>query len=271
MTDKDKEMEKEWDQPWRPEEAEGDWEWNEEDFHSNEDQVSPSPLRGWTRRFIIVIVAIALLGNVLAVIPLIYNSNVFQFLKVTSELSQRGDLQTYKEAIVVVTADGSKGTGFNIDKQGLIVTNQHVVGDAKTAVIGFSDDTIFHADVVERDPDADLALLRLQNPPDRELPVLTVDSQSSWTPDMTIYYIGNPLFFSHIMGKGKVLELINIDSKPMPVLLLDAPIYKGNSGSPVLTENGQVIGVIYATTEITRNGNTIDAGLAIPTNHRFFQ
>ena len=260
------------DQPWRPEDAEGDWEWNEEDFLEEENEADPEPTmqRRWLRPIILGIVALALVGNVMAIIPLIFNSNVIQFLKVTNELSKDEALQAYKQAIVVVEAGDRKGTGFNIAANGIIVTNEHVVGNALTAVIGFPDDQIFHADVVAIDPEADLAILKVKKPPEAELPLLNVSLEQSWSEGMLIYYFGNPLFFNHIIGQGAVLGLTEMADKPMPIMLIDAPIYKGNSGSPVLNAEGDVIAVIYATTEIMQNGQRLKAGLAIPTNHPFF-
>lgn len=255
-----------------PDEAEGDWEFSEADFLIEESEHEEQPIaqRRWVRQLVVALIATALVVNLFAVIPLIYNWNVMEFLKVTRELAKDERVQAYEQAIVVVSTSSGKGTGFNITEQGMIITNHHVVDDVDSAVIHFPDKTTLHADVVLRDPDMDLAVLKPQVPAGEDLPVLKVDSTASWREGMPVYYIGNPLFFNHIAGRGHVLGMMAIGDKPKPVMLIDAPIYNGNSGSPVIGEDGKVIAVIYATAEITLDGQQKKVGLAIPTNHPFF-
>ena len=88
--------------------------------------------------------------------------------------------------------------------------------------------------------------------------------ENRWTPGQPFYVIGNPLFFSRIANEGTVLGAVPVAGRASPVLALQAPIYKGNSGSPVLTTDGQVFAVVYATTKVNHNGEQVNAGLAIP-------
>ena len=76
--------------------------------------------------------------------------------------------------------------------------------------------------------------------------------------------IGNPLYFTQIANEGAILGMVSVAGRQRPVMAVDAPVFKGNSGSPVINEQGQAIGVIYATGEIVRAGKTEQVGLAVP-------
>src|SRR5699024_7883430 len=79
-----------------------------------------------------------------------------------------------------------------------------------------------------------------------------------------IYFIGNPLKFTGIANQGKVLDYTKVSSKEKPVVMLDAPVYRGNSGSPVIDDTGNVIGVIFATLFHDEEGRV---GLFIPIDY----
>jgi len=227
-----------------------------------EGEIEPPAFLKWLKRGAVALIALALIGNVFAIFPMVYNMEMMRFLRDTRELQQLDVIREYKRSIVVVDAGDSKGTGFNIDEKGLIVTNHHVMGAAETAVVGFPDGRTFHARVAVRDPERDIALLSLGDT-GQTLPALKVNPDRVLEPGMRVYYIGNPLFFRHIAGEGAIIGMRSQDSLAAPVLLIDAPIFKGNSGSPVLTEDGEVIGVIFAMTQAVLNGQKIDAGLAV--------
>lgn len=264
MSEQDSDDKGKIDEPVLPYESGGDWEWNEEDFAAkDEEALEPPAYQKWIKRAVVAFVALALAGNMFAAIPLIYNLNVIQFLKKTRELQQNETLQQYKQAIVVVKSGDSKGTGFNIDERGLIVTNEHVVEGESIAVIGFPDGTTYRAIVTKSDPELDLAMLQVEGAAE-SLPTLEIETGQVRYENLPVYYIGNPYFFNHIMGEGTVLGLTPIEGRPSEVLMLDAPIYKGNSGSPVIGPEGKVIAVIYATSERRIGSQLVKVGLAVP-------
>src|SRR5699024_11497493 len=78
------------------------------------------------------LVAFAMLFNVLALFPQTLSITVIEFLKTSAKLSADDDIQNYKKSIVVVETSDSRGTGFSIDSQGHIMTNNHVVEDERS-------------------------------------------------------------------------------------------------------------------------------------------
>lgn len=214
-----------------------------------------------------------LFGNLLAFFPMVFNLQAIQFLKKTRELSQNIQIQQYKKAIVVVKADDRKGTGFNIDEHGLIITNEHVIGDAKFAFISFDEGGIYRAEVIVADASIDIALLRIVNTAsaatDRAFPTLPIETDRQWLSGMPIYVIGNPLFFNRIANEGTVMGLTSLQDWDLPVITIQAPIYKGNSGSPIINHEGNVIAVVFATTKVVHEGNKQKVGLAIPIEYLF--
>lgn len=212
---------------------------------------------------VIALIVIALVGNSLAFLPAIYNLDAIRFLRKSAELSQMELIREAKRAVVVVRSDEGKGTGFNIAPGGLIVTNHHVIEGSLRIVVDFGSYGTFAARVEASDPGVDIAFLRLVGV-DGELPVLEVEEENRWTPGQPFYVIGNPLFFSRIANEGTFLGPVPVAGRASPVLALLAPIYKGNSGSPVLSTDGKVFAVVYATTKMVRDGREMSVGLAIP-------
>lgn len=252
-----------------PEAPEDEWWTDGEDFGEDGDGEERRPrFPAWVRRLILWLVAIALAGQATAWLPAIYNVNVLRLIAETRELARDERVQAYKAAIVVVEAAGRKGTGFNVAERGLVVTNHHVVEGSRTAVVGFADGRVFRARVLAEDAAADLAVLAPAEPREETYPTLPLASGGTWSPGEPVVYIGNPLFLRHVAGRGTVLGLAHA-GKDFPVLLVEAPVYPGNSGSPVIAEDGRVIGILYASTGLDRDGGRVKAGLAIPADHPF--
>lgn len=188
--------------------------------------------------------AFVLFFNTFALLFQIYSIPALEFLKVSTRLSAQEDIQRYKKAVVEVSTGSSKGTGFAISQDGLIVTNDHVVDHAQTLTVVFPDKGIYEAELLERYPDVDLAVLQVHGD---DFPTLELAQNPSFTTDEPVNFIGNPLAFTGIANEGVLLETILLENWTEPVMMMQAPVYKGNSGSPVLNEEGQVIGVIFAT------------------------
>src|SRR5699024_9263154 len=78
------------------------------------------------------------------------------------------------------------------------------------------------------------------------------------------YFIGNPLGFHGIANKGTIIDYTRLQNWDEDVIMMKAPVYRGSSGSPVINGDGEVIGVVFATTDRENYGKV---GLFIPINH----
>ncbi|EKN70781.1 serine protease [Schinkia azotoformans] len=204
------------------------------------------------RKFITAILVIALLISLNQVWPRVINFSSIKFLQKSSELSKQDDIKEYKEAVVTIQDQYTKGTGFNISETGLIVTNKHVVEDMHPITVIFPNGEWKTADIISVETDIDLAFLKIKG---EQLPYMSLSEPDAWQVQDHIYVIGNPLFHNQIVNEGNILQ----GSEKNGVIRLSAPIYKGNSGSPVISsETGKVIGVVYA------KSMTEDVGYAIP-------
>jgi len=226
-----------------------------EDFLIDESENSEKKHKGIFGRIIIFFLIIALLTSVFSVWVKMFNLPSFEFLKKSSELSKEAIVQTYKESIVTVEDGQTKGTGFNVSSNGKIITNFHIIEDMNQIVVSFPNGKYFQANVLEKDPILDFALLELDG---ENLPYLELEMTTDWQSGDEIVVIGNPLAYTRIAIEGRILP----SSKD--VMIIDAPIHKGNSGSPVINKEGRVIGIIYAKTIPKVGKDDKIEGFAIP-------
>jgi serine protease Do len=168
------------------------------------------------------------------------------------------------------------GSGFIWDKQGHIVTNNHVVNGATQITVTFLDGTTAAAQVVGTDPNADLAVIKVSVPASELVPVTLADSTQVKVGDMAIA-IGNPFGEGWTMTQGIISGLsrslpTNLDSQTATtgptysipdIIQTDAPINPGNSGGVLLNLEGQVIGVTSAIE--SNSGSSSGIGFVIPT------
>ena len=158
------------------------------------------------------------------------------------------------------------GSGFIIDQEGIIVTNNHVIEGADEITVIMSDQTEFTAQLLGRDPKADLAVLKIE-PGQTELKAVEWgDSDLMRVGDWSIA-IGNPLGLGGTVTAG-IISAISRDlrgSSPyVKFLQTDASINRGNSGGPLFNVEGKVIGINTAI--ISQTGGSIGLGFAIPSN-----
>ncbi|MGZ9584332.1 S1 family peptidase [Paenibacillus marinisediminis] len=231
-----------------------------------EDELDTPTQRTWITKSILILLAVLLVGNLIAFIPQIYNLPALRFLSKDSQLSQDELIQQYKQAVVAVSAGDRKGTGFNIAANGLIITNQHVMADDQAGTIQFLHGETYLADVIVIDKDLDIAILKIRDNMSN-LPALQLETETSYLAGDPVYVIGNPLSFFHIAIEGTLLGLTPTENRELPMLMLQAPIHNGNSGSPVINNKGHVIAVVFATTTTTQGDQSVTVGLAIPIDY----
>ncbi len=162
------------------------------------------------------------------------------------------------------------GSGFIFDQSGDIVTNNHVIENAKLVVVIFQDGTESTAEVIGTDPYSDLAVVKVDHLPDTVQALPLGDSNSVTTGDWVVA-IGNPFGLNSSMSIGIISAIgrtipSGAASFSIPMAIqTDAAINPGNSGGPLLNLQGQVIGV---NAQIASNGVKANAGVgfSIPTD-----
>ncbi len=157
------------------------------------------------------------------------------------------------------------GSGFIIDSSGIIVTNNHVIEGADEITIIMNDQTIYLAELLGRDPKADLAVLKIDPGDNKLMSVNWGNSDEARIGDWTIA-IGNPLGLGGTVTAGIVSAISrDIGNGPyVKFIQTDASINRGNSGGPLFNIKGEVIGINSAI--ISQTGGSIGLGFAIPSN-----
>lgn len=158
------------------------------------------------------------------------------------------------------------GSGFIISTDGIIVTNNHVIEGADEITVIMANQKEFTAELLGRDPKADLAVLKIDPGTTKLTSVEWGDSESMRVGDWSIA-IGNPLGLGGTVTAG-IISAISRDlrgSSPyVKFLQTDASINRGNSGGPLFNIEGKVIGINTAI--ISQTGGSIGLGFAIPSN-----
>jgi len=171
------------------------------------------------------------------------------------------------------------GSGFVYDMDGHIVTNNHVTTGSKALHVTFSDGTIYEAKIVSSDPYSDLAVVLAEGVPKERLVPLTLGNSSSLTIGQPVAAVGNPFGLSGSLTEGIISglgRLLPSSQEPIygngqvgafnipGIIQTDAAINPGNSGGPLLSLNGEVIGINSAI--FSNTGVYAGVGFAIPSN-----
>jgi S1-C subfamily serine protease len=171
--------------------------------------------------------------------------------------------------VKVTTPQGEAlGSGFVIDGQGHIVTNDHVVDGATSISVEFADGASYDAQLVGADPSTDVAVIKVSAPSSELTPLQLGDSSTIQVGDQVVA-IGSPLGLDETVTSGIVSALNRTITSPNQFAIngaiqTDAAINHGNSGGPLLNQSGQVIG-INSQIESDSGGND-GIGFAVPSN-----
>jgi serine protease Do len=165
------------------------------------------------------------------------------------------------------------GTGFIISKDGLILTNNHVVEGAnriQVSLYGEDDDQLYEAKVIGRDALTDSALIELTEKPNHTLPEAKFGDSSQMAAGDWVIAIGNPFGFRHTVTVGVISATERAfpitDGRSSEMLQTDAAINPGNSGGPLLNIRGEVVGMNTAIISNGRAEGNIGIGFAVPIN-----
>ena len=157
------------------------------------------------------------------------------------------------------------GSGFIIDKKGVVVTNYHVVEGQRRVFVTTNDNKVYRAKVIRESPDDDLAILEIESPAREFLPLKLGDSKSIEVAEPVIA-IGNPFGLAFTVTSG----IISAVGRTTPdgkegMIQTDAAVNPGNSGGPLINMKGETIGIntmIYT----TQGGGFIGVAFAVPVN-----
>ncbi|MEA2876497.1 MAG: serine protease Do [Hyphomicrobiales bacterium] len=158
----------------------------------------------------------------------------------------------------------SLGSGFVIDAEGLVVTNNHVIADADEISVVFNDGSKLKAELIGKDSKTDLALLRIK--PDKPLKAVKFANSDKLRLGEWVIAIGNPFSLGGSVTAG-IVSARNRDINSGPYdnyIQTDAAINRGNSGGPLFNLDGEVVGVNTAI--ISPSGGSIGIGFAVPAN-----
>jgi serine protease Do len=156
----------------------------------------------------------------------------------------------------------SLGSGFIIDKKGIVITNNHVIQDADEITVILHNNETLKAEVIGRDPKTDIAVLRVK--PKKDLPSVKLGDSDKMRVGDWVVAIGNPFGLGGTVTAGIVSARgRNINSGPYDDFIqTDASINRGNSGGPLFNLAGEVIGINTAI--FSPSGGSIGIGFSIP-------
>ena len=159
------------------------------------------------------------------------------------------------------------GSGSVIDNQGHILTNYHVIEDAKKLTVNFGGDKVYPATLVGGDPDTDLAVIKIDPP--AGLPIVALGDSDKLLVGQKVLAIGNPFGLDRTLTTGVISGLQRPirarNGRPIDAAIqTDASINPGNSGGPLLDKFGRMIGINSQI--LSPAGGSVGVGFAIPVN-----
>jgi S1-C subfamily serine protease len=188
----------------------------------------------------------------------VYRKNISAVVNITSRV------MTFDFFYGLVPQEG-QGSGFVIDKEGHVLTNYHVIADARDVWVTLHNRKKYRATIVGTDRAHDLAVVQIKAP---ELEPMTLGDSTHLQVGQKVYAIGNPFGLSGTLTRGIVSSIRQVQEPDGMVIeeaiQTDAAINPGNSGGPLLNWHGEVIGI---NTMIASNvGQSAGIGFAIPIN-----
>jgi len=164
------------------------------------------------------------------------------------------------EAVVSVLTDRSQGSGVFIKRDGYIVTNYHVIEDARQVRVLTHDSKIYNAEVIGISESTDVALLKIDN---NKYPFLELADSDEVKVGQKVIAVGNPLGLSFTVTEGIVSATERVGSNGLKAYIqTDVPINPGNSGGPLVNIKKEVIGL-----NNFKIGGFESLGFAIDSNH----
>jgi S1-C subfamily serine protease len=188
----------------------------------------------------------------------VYRKNIASVVNITSRV------MTFDFFYGLVPQEG-QGSGFVIDKEGHILTNYHVIADARKVEVTLHNHKKYPATIVGTDKSHDLAIVQIKAP---DLQPMTLGDSANLQVGQKVYAIGNPFGLAGTLTRGIVSSIRQVQEPDGLVIeeaiQTDAAINPGNSGGPLLNWHGEVIGI--NTMIASSVGQSAGIGFAIPIN-----
>ena len=156
------------------------------------------------------------------------------------------------------------GSGFVINENGTVITNNHVIQNAEGIFVKFTDGKEYEAEILGTDPVSDIAVLKIQS--DKKFPAVKFANSEQAKVGDWVLAIGNPFGLGGTVTHG-IISAINRDinmGRYDNFIQTDASINQGNSGGPLFNMNGEVLGINTAI--FSNSGGSVGIGFAIPSN-----
>lgn len=201
-------------------------------------------------------------------VPVASNGEPVQASMTIADLYER-----LRPSVVRITGTGGTGglgSGVVIDRQGHILTNNHVIAGLNRIDVTFADGTVVAAQVVGRDPGNDLAVIKVNRPSDQLVPAVLGNSENVRVGDAVVA-IGNPFDLTGTLTQGIVSgigrTLSSGAGRPLRQLIqADAAINPGNSGGGLFNLRGELIGITTAIENPSGDRVFVGIGYAVPVN-----
>ncbi len=188
----------------------------------------------------------------------VYRKNIASVVNITSRV------MTFDFFYGAVPQEG-QGSGFVIDKEGHILTNYHVIANARQVEVTLHDHKKYKATIVGTDKSHDLAIVQIKAP---NLQPMTLGDSTNLQVGQKVYAIGNPFALAGTLTQGIVSSIRQVQEPDgleiEEAIQTDAAINPGNSGGPLLNRHGEVIGI--NTMIASSVGQSAGIGFAIPIN-----
>jgi S1-C subfamily serine protease len=235
----------------------------------SEYEVESKKKSGCLLKIVTLVILLAFLAISVPNFPYLF-SDQLKFIDQNILLSNDEIVQKCKPAVVsieAVTKDGTQagkvyqGTGFNITPTGKIITNRHIVANAENITVHFEDGREYSTKKFVIIPNMDIAIIQLQA---NDLPTVAINLNDSVQEGDPVTIIGNPLGYKYIAQRGQAGQFHRMGDEQSVVFDINITINPGNSGSPVINNKMQVVGVIFASTNLNINGKSESRALAIP-------
>src|SRR6202790_813651 len=190
----------------------------------------------------------------------VYRKNIGSVVNITSKAV------TFDFFYGLVPEEG-QGSGFIIDKEGHILTNYHVIAEARQIVVALHNRKTYPATIVGVDRSHDLAVIQIKAP---DLTPMVLGDSGNLQVGQKVYAIGNPFGLAGTLTRG-IVSSIRQGQEPDGMTIdeaiqTDASINPGNSGGPLLNSHGEVIGINTMIASNPGVGQSAGIGFAIPIN-----